>query len=149
MVDKFVDEGVPADKPGFEDEEADIIQKVMEESLKNAYPAPQGPLPPVVIREPEPRKYEPLPEVQGKGKEKVSEEQAAQRRTPAPTLPSSHKESSSLYVELGLTNSEIKFDNKASREGQAGSDPGKLVKVQARSDPSVAADSQIQPSHGV
>ncbi|GJR37467.1 hypothetical protein Tco_1213151 [Tanacetum coccineum] len=56
----------------------------------------------------------------GKGKEKVGEEQAAQvllnlqnpkkknpaeqfifqRRTPAPTIPSSHEESSSLYVEL-------------------------------------------------
>ncbi|GJS50750.1 hypothetical protein Tco_0624112 [Tanacetum coccineum] len=60
-----------------EDEETDIIQKVMEESLKDAYLAPRGPLPPVVIREPEPGKYEPLPEVQGRGKEKVGEEQAA------------------------------------------------------------------------
>ncbi|GJW80460.1 hypothetical protein Tco_0144435 [Tanacetum coccineum] len=138
-----------ADEPIFEDEEADIIQKVMEESLKDAYPAPRGPLPPVVIREPEPGKYEPLPEVQGKGKEKVGEEQAAQRRTPAPTIPSSHEESSSLYVELGLTDSETESDNEASREGQAGSDPGKLVEGQAGSDPGVAADSRIQPSHVV
>ncbi|GKC44032.1 hypothetical protein Tco_1061754 [Tanacetum coccineum] len=149
LVDEFVDEGVPADEPRFEDEEADIIQKVMEESLMDAYPAPRGPLPPVVIREPEPGKYEPLPEVQGKGKEKVGEEQAAQRRTPAPTIPSSHEESSSLYVELGLTDSETESDNEASREGQAGSDPGKLVEGQAGSDPGVAADSQIQPSHVV
>ncbi|GKD57161.1 hypothetical protein Tco_1290548 [Tanacetum coccineum] len=148
LVDEFVDEGVPADEPKFEDEEADIIQKVMEESLKDAYPAPRGPLPPVVIREHVLRKYEPLPEVQGKGKEKVGEEQAAQvllnlqtpkkknpaeqfifqRRTPAPTIPSSHEESSSLY---------------------AGSNPGKLVEVQTGSDPGVVADSRIQPSHGV
>ncbi|GJY62906.1 hypothetical protein Tco_0464366 [Tanacetum coccineum] len=131
LVDEFVDEGVPADEPRFEDEEADIIQK-------------------------------------GKGKEKVGEEQAAQvllnlqttkknpaeqfifqRRTPAPIIPSSHEESSSLYVELGLTDSETESDNEASREGQAGSDPGKLVEGQAGSDPGVAADSRIQPSHVV
>ncbi|GJV38054.1 hypothetical protein Tco_1410531 [Tanacetum coccineum] len=148
LVDKFVDEGVPADKPRFEDEEADIIQKVMEESLKDAYPTPRGPLPSVVIREPKPGKYEPLPEVQGKGKEKVSEEQAAQvllnlqtpkkknpakqfifqRRTPAPTIPSSMKNPLPC---------------------QDGSDPGKLVEGQAGSDPGVAADSQIQLSHVV
>ncbi|GKG29329.1 hypothetical protein Tco_0416694, partial [Tanacetum coccineum] len=71
---EFVDEGVPADEPRFEDEEADIMQKVMEESLKDSYPAPRGPLPPVVIREPEPGNFQPLLEVQGKGKEKVDEE---------------------------------------------------------------------------
>ncbi|GJR71399.1 hypothetical protein Tco_0083764 [Tanacetum coccineum] len=163
------DEGVPADEPRFKDEETDIIQKVMEESLKDAYPAPRGLLPPVVIRESEPGKYEPLPEVHGKGKEKVGEEQAAQvllnlqtpkkknpaeqfifqRRTPTPTIPSSHEESSSLYVELGLTDSESESDNEASHEGQAGSDPRKLVEGQAGSDPGVAADSRIQPSHVV
>ncbi|GKC94746.1 hypothetical protein Tco_1160188, partial [Tanacetum coccineum] len=78
LVDEFVDEGVPADEPMFEDEEADIMQKVMEESLNDAYPVPRGPLPPAVIREPEPGKFQPLPEAQGKGKEKVGEEQAAQ-----------------------------------------------------------------------
>ncbi|GJT10019.1 retrovirus-related pol polyprotein from transposon TNT 1-94 [Tanacetum coccineum] len=36
-----------------------------------------GPLPPVVIKEPESRKFQPLPEVQGKGKEKVNDEQVA------------------------------------------------------------------------
>ncbi|GJV56255.1 hypothetical protein Tco_1457260 [Tanacetum coccineum] len=99
LVDEFVDEGVPMDEPRFKDEETDIIQKVMEESLKDAYLAPRGPLP--------------------------------LRRTPAPTIPSSHEESSSLYVELGLTDSESESDNEASREGQAGSDPGKLVEGQA------------------
>ncbi|GJX50231.1 hypothetical protein Tco_0277076, partial [Tanacetum coccineum] len=156
----FVDEGVPADEPRFGDEEADMC-KAVKESLKDAYVVPRGSLPPVVIREPKPGKYQPLLEVQGKGKDKVSEEQAAQRRTPAPNVPSSHEESSSLYVELGLTDSEMESDNEASREGQAGSDPGKQVedqagsdpgkqvKGQAGSDPGVAADSQIQPSHVV
>nr|GEX34352.1 hypothetical protein [Tanacetum cinerariifolium] len=51
---------------------------VLEESMKTAYAvAPRGPLPPVVIREPESGKYQPLPEVPGKGKAKVSEEQVA------------------------------------------------------------------------
>ncbi|GKD76130.1 hypothetical protein Tco_1334412 [Tanacetum coccineum] len=71
------DEGVSADEPRFGDEEVDM-RKAVEESLKDAYVAPRGPLPLVVIREPEPGKYQPLPEVQGKGKEKVGEEQAAQ-----------------------------------------------------------------------
>ncbi|GKA18504.1 hypothetical protein Tco_0698419, partial [Tanacetum coccineum] len=52
--------------------------------------------------------------------------------TPAPTVPSIHEESSSLYAELGLTDSETDSDNEVSRhinskthiEGQAGSDPG-------------------------
>ncbi|GKF94359.1 hypothetical protein Tco_0284059, partial [Tanacetum coccineum] len=135
LVDEFVDEGIPADEPKFEDEEVNIIQKVMEESLKDAYPAPRGPLPPVVIREPKPRKYEPLPETLKK--KNPTEQFIFQRRTPAPTIPSSHEESSSLYVELGLTDSETESDNEESREGQVGSDP------------SVAADSRIQPSHDV
>ncbi|GKA71477.1 hypothetical protein Tco_0777616, partial [Tanacetum coccineum] len=58
-------------------------------------------------------------------------------------------ESSSLYVELGLTDSEMESDNEASREGQAGSDPGKQVEGQAGSDLGVAADSRIQPCHVV
>ncbi|GKC53451.1 hypothetical protein Tco_1076196, partial [Tanacetum coccineum] len=70
-----------------------------------------------------------------------------QRRTPAPIIPLSHKESFSLYVELGLTDSESESDNEASREGQAGSNPGKLFEGQAGSDPGVAVDSRIQPSH--
>nr|GEZ90279.1 hypothetical protein [Tanacetum cinerariifolium] len=47
--------------------------KKLEESLNSVYDVPRGPLPPVVIREPESRKYQLLPEVQGKGKEKVTD----------------------------------------------------------------------------
>ncbi|GJY18022.1 hypothetical protein Tco_0389513 [Tanacetum coccineum] len=93
LVDAFVDKGVLADEPRFEDEEADIIQK-------------------------------------GKGKEKVGKEQAAQvllnLQTPKKKNPAEH---------------EIESDNEASRKGQVGSDPGKLVEGQAGSDPGVAADS--------
>ncbi|GJU42121.1 hypothetical protein Tco_1195078 [Tanacetum coccineum] len=96
LEDKFVGESVPVNEPKFGDEEADIqkavkeslmdvhtgdeetgIQKAVEESLKDAFVTHQGPLPPVVIREPESGKYKPLSEVYGKGKEKVGEELAA------------------------------------------------------------------------
>ncbi|GJT66594.1 hypothetical protein Tco_1018074 [Tanacetum coccineum] len=122
------------------------------ESLKDDCDAPWGPLPLVVFRETDTGKFQPLPEVEGKGKEKVSAEQAAQvllnlqtpkkkspteqyifhRRTSAPTEPSGHDESSSLYVELGLTESDAESDEEMppvvksgdQDEGQARPDPG-------------------------
>ncbi|GJW29208.1 hypothetical protein Tco_0046083 [Tanacetum coccineum] len=123
MRDEFIDEGVPAIEPRFDDEEA-IVQKVLEESMKDAYPAHRGPLPPVVFREPNFRKLQPLPEVQGKGKEK--------RRTPATVEPSGLVESSTLYAELGLTDSGTESDKEVSpemnaqgqEEGQDGTNPG-------------------------
>ncbi|GJR81710.1 hypothetical protein Tco_0152495 [Tanacetum coccineum] len=116
-------------EPGFGDLEADT-QRAIEESLKNVHGAPRGPLPPMVFRETDTGKFQPLPEVEGKGKEKVGAEQAAQvllnlqtpkknslaeqyifqRRTSAPTEPSGHDESSSMYVELGLTESDTESD---------------------------------------
>nr|GFB38741.1 hypothetical protein [Tanacetum cinerariifolium] len=54
------------------------LQKVLEESMKIAYAAaPRGLLPPVVIREPKSGKYQPLQEVPGKGKAKMTEEHVA------------------------------------------------------------------------
>ncbi|GKE75575.1 hypothetical protein Tco_1537616 [Tanacetum coccineum] len=128
--------------------------KVLEESLTDAYPTQRGPLPPVVFRETDTGKFQPLPEVPGKGKEKVGEEQAAQvllnlqtlkkkspaeqyifqRRTPVSSEPTGHEESSSLYAELGLSGSDTESDEEmpsvarsgAQGEGQAGPDPGKL-----------------------
>nr|GFA01658.1 hypothetical protein [Tanacetum cinerariifolium] len=127
------------------------FKRALEESLKSIYDAPRGPLPPVVIREPEFGKYQPLPEVQGKGKEKVTDEQVArdlltlqtpkkkstadqyifQRRTSTPTRSSGHDESSSLYAELRLTDSEVESDEDVlginagvQSEGQAGPNPG-------------------------
>ncbi|GJR79756.1 hypothetical protein Tco_0150541 [Tanacetum coccineum] len=136
-----------------------------------------GPLPPVVIREPESRKFQLLPEVKGKGKEKVSDEQVSldlltlqtpkkkspteqyifQRRTPTPTEPSCHTESPSLYAKLGLTDSDTESDEEvppvvksgAQDKGQAGPNPGVQDEGQAGSNPSNAADSQPQPSHVV
>ncbi|GJZ99170.1 hypothetical protein Tco_0671721, partial [Tanacetum coccineum] len=126
-------------------------QRAIEESLKEAQGAHRGPLPPVVFREPDTRKIQPLPEVEGKEKEKVGKEQAAQvplnlqtpkkknpaeqfifqRRTRATTEPSGLVESSSLYAKLGLTDSETDSDEEVSpdmnaqgqEEGQGGTNP--------------------------
>ncbi|GKC94636.1 hypothetical protein Tco_1160078 [Tanacetum coccineum] len=152
LVDEFVDEGVPAAKPSLEDTEEAILQKVLQESLTDAYPTQRGPLPPVVIRETDTGKFQPLPEVPGKGKEKVGEEQAAQvllnlqtpkkkssaeqyifqRRSHVPTETAGREDSTSLYAELGLYGSDTESDEEmpsvvrsgAQDEGQAGSDPG-------------------------
>nr|GEY13843.1 E-beta-farnesene synthase [Tanacetum cinerariifolium] len=128
-VDESVAEGILEKEPRVDDEEADV-QRALEESLKSIYDVPRGLLPPVVIRELESGKYQPLPKVQGKGKEKVTDEQVArdlltlqtpkkkspadqfifQRHTSTPTGSSGHDESSSLYVELGLTDSVVESD---------------------------------------
>ncbi|GJZ69718.1 hypothetical protein Tco_0633268 [Tanacetum coccineum] len=127
LVDEFVDEGVPDNEPRLDDEEA-ATQREIEESLK-----------------------------EGKGKEKVVDEQAAQlllklqtskkknpadqfvfqRRTSTPTESSSLDESSSLYAKLGLTDS------------QAGPNPGKQDEGQAGPNPGDAATSQPPSSHVV
>ncbi|GJY44729.1 hypothetical protein Tco_0432942 [Tanacetum coccineum] len=120
---EFIDERVPATEPRVDDEEA-IMQKVLEESMKDAYPAHRGPLPPVVIREPDSGKLQSLLEVSGKGKE--------MRRTPATAESSGLVESSSLYAELGLTDSGMESDEEVSpeinaqgqEEGQGGTNPG-------------------------
>ncbi|GJR11632.1 hypothetical protein Tco_0794284 [Tanacetum coccineum] len=145
-------------------------------AVKEVYDAHRGPLPPVVIREPDSGKFQPLLDVQGKGKEKVSDEQVAldlltlqtpkkknpaeqyifQRRSFAPTEPSGQDESSSLYAELGLTDSETESDEEVpgiyagyQDEGQVGPNPGIQDKGQSRSNPSDAAVSQPQSSHAV
>ncbi|GJW00915.1 retrovirus-related pol polyprotein from transposon TNT 1-94 [Tanacetum coccineum] len=166
LVDEFVDEGVPVNDPRFGDEEANL-QKAVEESLKDVHATNQGPLPLVVIREPESGKFQPLPEVQGKGEDKVGKEQAAQvllnlqttkkkspgdqyvfqRCSSAPTEPSGHDESSSLYAELGLTGSETDSDEEVpgtdagdQDKGQAGPNPGIQDEGQAGSNPGDAAE---------
>ncbi|GJS37404.1 hypothetical protein Tco_0535786, partial [Tanacetum coccineum] len=138
LIDEFIDEGVPAAKPSLEDTEEVILQKVLEESLTNAYPTQRGPLPPVVFRETDTGKLQPLPEVPGKGKEKVGEEQVAQvllhlqttkkkspteqyifqRHTPVPSEPAGHEESSSLYAELGLSGSQARPNHDDVAESQ-------------------------------
>nr|GFD06498.1 hypothetical protein [Tanacetum cinerariifolium] len=148
-VDESVAKDVPEKEPQVGDEDADM-QKALEESIKIMYDVPRGLLPPVVIREPEPGKYQPLPEVPGKGKAKVTEEQVAhdllslqkpkkkspadqyifQRSTSIPTGSSRHDESSSLYAELGLSDSE-----EESQEVVPGADAGGQDEDQAGSNP--------------
>nr|GEY11249.1 E-beta-farnesene synthase [Tanacetum cinerariifolium] len=65
-VDESVAKGICEKEHRVNDEEANV-QRELEESLKSIYDVPRGPLPPVVIKEPESGK--------GEGKEKVIEEQ--------------------------------------------------------------------------
>nr|GEW42748.1 ATPase, F1 complex alpha/beta subunit, N-terminal domain-containing protein [Tanacetum cinerariifolium] len=102
-VDKSVGEGIPEKEPRFDYEEADI-QRVVEESLKSLHDAPRGPLPPMVIREPDSRKFQPLIEVS------PAEQYIFQRRTPTSTEPSGHAESPSIYLALGLTDNDLESD---------------------------------------
>ncbi|GKD76893.1 hypothetical protein Tco_1339514, partial [Tanacetum coccineum] len=176
LVDEFVDEGVPAAKPSLEDTEEAILQKVLEESLTDAYPTQRGPLPLVVFRETDTGKFQPLPEVPGKGKEKVGEEQAAQvllnlqtpkkkssaeqyifqRRSHVPTETAGREDSTSLYAELGLFGSDTESDEEmpsvirsgAQDEGQAGADPGTLDEGQAGSDPGTLDEGQAGSDPG-
>nr|GEY14960.1 integrase, catalytic region, zinc finger, CCHC-type, peptidase aspartic, catalytic [Tanacetum cinerariifolium] len=132
---------------------------VLEESMKTAYALPRGPLPPVVIREPESGRYQPLPEVPGKGKAKVTEEEVAhdllslqkhkktspadqyifQRGVSEPTRSFRHDES--LYDLLGQSDSEeeskkvvLGADKGGQDKGQAGPDPGAQAKDQTGTD---------------
>nr|GEV47871.1 monodehydroascorbate reductase [Tanacetum cinerariifolium]GEX62877.1 monodehydroascorbate reductase [Tanacetum cinerariifolium] len=122
---------------------------------------PPGPLLPVAIREPVSRKYQLLPEVHEKGKEKVTNEQVAlnlltlraskkknpaehfifQMRTSTPTRSSSHDESSSLYVELGLIDSEVESDKDV-----PGMDAGVQDEGQARPNPGEQDEGQTGPN---
>ncbi|GKD53556.1 hypothetical protein Tco_1286943 [Tanacetum coccineum] len=126
----------------------------------------------MMFRETDTGKYQPLPEVEGKGKEKVGAEQAAQvllnlqtpkkkspteqyifqRRTSAPIEPSGHNESSSLYAKLGLTESDTESDEEvppvvksgAPDEGQAGPNPGNDIVSQTLSTPGVHAGPNLE-----
>nr|GEV65206.1 retrovirus-related Pol polyprotein from transposon TNT 1-94 [Tanacetum cinerariifolium] len=98
-VDESVDEGNPEKEPRFDDEEADV-QRAMEESLKSVYDAPRGPLPPMVIREPDSGKYQSLLETPEN--KSHADHFIFQRHTSTPTESSGHDKSSSLYTKLWL-----------------------------------------------
>nr|GEZ22260.1 ribonuclease H-like domain-containing protein [Tanacetum cinerariifolium] len=157
-----VDESMAKDEPAKElqvaAEDTDL-QKALDESMKSVYAAPRGPLLPVVIREPESGKYQPLLEVPGKGKGKVTEDQVAhdllslqnpkkkshadqyifQRRASKPTGSFGHDESP--YAVLGQSDCEeesekVVFgaDEGGQDEGQAGPDSGAQAEGQTGSD---------------
>nr|GEU69966.1 hypothetical protein [Tanacetum cinerariifolium] len=107
-----VDEGIPEKETRFDNEEAEV-QRALEESLKSVYDTPWGPLPPVVIRELESGKYQPL--LKTPKKKSPGNQFIFQRRTSTPTESSGHDKSSSLYAKLGLTNSEVESDEDVPR----------------------------------
>nr|GEU29914.1 integrase, catalytic region, zinc finger, CCHC-type, peptidase aspartic, catalytic [Tanacetum cinerariifolium] len=164
-------EDVPAMEPQFATEDTDL-QKALEESMKTAYALPRGPLPQVVITKPESRKYQPLPEVPGKGKAKVTEKQVAhdllclqkpkkksqadqyifQRYVFEPTGSSGHDESP--YDVLGQSDSEeesekvvLGADEGGQGEGQAGPDPGAQAEGQTGSDVGDQDEGQAGSNH--
>nr|GEX37693.1 histone deacetylase 14 [Tanacetum cinerariifolium] len=135
LVNESVAKGIPEKEPRVDDEEADV-QRALEESLKSIYDAPWGSLPPMVIREPDSGKYQPLLE------KSPADQFIFQRRTSTPTGSSGHDESSSLYAELRLTDSEVKYDEDVlgidagvQGEGHAGPKPDEQDKGQARPNP--------------
>nr|GEY29195.1 hypothetical protein [Tanacetum cinerariifolium] len=157
-------EEVPAEEPHVADEDADF-QKAMEESMKDAYALPKGPLPPVVIREPESGKYQPLPEVPGKGKAKVSEEQVAHDLLSLQKHEKSNREEESEKVVLGVEKGsqdegqarpdpnaqdegQTRSDTGAQAEGQAGSNPEETSEGQAGSNPDETSEGQTRPDPG-
>nr|GEW94483.1 hypothetical protein [Tanacetum cinerariifolium] len=155
-------EDVPIMEPQVAAEDAEL-QKVLEESMKTAYVvAPRGPLPPVVIREPESGKYQPLPEVPGKGKAKVTEEQVAhdllslqkpkkkspaeqyifQRRISKPAGSSLHDDSP--YAVLGQSDSE-----EESKKVMLGATEGGNDEDQVRPNPGAQAEGQTGTDAGL
>ncbi|GJY27869.1 putative reverse transcriptase domain-containing protein, partial [Tanacetum coccineum] len=99
-------------------------------------------------------------------KKSPAEQYIFQRHSSAPTKPSGHDESSSLYAKLGLTDSEMESDEEVlpviksgaqdkgqarpnpgvQDEGQAGPNPGVQNECQAGSNPGDDAESQPQSS---
>nr|GEZ15015.1 hypothetical protein [Tanacetum cinerariifolium] len=121
----------------FDDKEADM-QMAVEESLKSVHDAHRGPLPPMVFREPDSGKFQPLPKM----------------GTPVPTEPSSHVETLSIHAKLGLTNSDMEFNEEvppmvktgAQDKGQIGPNPGVQIKGRAGLNPGDEAKPQPQSS---
>nr|GEV53559.1 histone deacetylase 14 [Tanacetum cinerariifolium] len=162
LVDKSVAKGIPEKAPRVDDEEADV-HRALEKSLKSIYDVPRGPLPQVVIKEPEFGKYQPVPETPKK--KSPADQYIFQRHTSTPTGSSGHDESSSLYVKLGLTASEVESDEDVpgidagdpnegyarpnpgdQDEGHAGPNPDEQDEGQAGPNPGDAVASQPRPS---
>ncbi|GJW50134.1 hypothetical protein Tco_0091485 [Tanacetum coccineum] len=99
----------------------------------------QGPTRPVVLREPDSEKYQPLPEVQGKGKEKVIDEQVAHDLL---TLQTPTEESTCD----GIQYEEVHVINTGDQDkGQAGPNPGEQDEVQAG--PNLGIQDEGQDDH--
>nr|GEY87632.1 putative reverse transcriptase domain-containing protein [Tanacetum cinerariifolium] len=119
LVDEASSEDVPVKEPAYNKEEANL-QRALELSLKEQAERTQGPARLVVIKEPDSGRIQPLPNVQGKGKEKVVDEQASHDLLTL--LTPKHKGS---------------IDTRDQDEGQAGPNPGNHDESQARPNPGV------------
>ncbi|GJV77720.1 hypothetical protein Tco_1509304 [Tanacetum coccineum] len=177
---KLVKETSDAPSPAKRSKAGKVTKKRMPKSPLKLVDEPSnegvpGPTRPVVIREPDSGRIQPLSDVQGKGKEKVIDEQDAhdlltlqtpkrksladqfifQRRTPMPTEASRHAESPSLDAELALTDSETKSDEEAPKiiagnqdEGHTGPNPYEQDKGQAGPNPGEQDEGQARSSTG-
>ncbi|GKG35754.1 hypothetical protein Tco_0440908, partial [Tanacetum coccineum] len=76
LVDEPSNEGVPVEEPAYNEKDIDL-KSALELSLMEQGAQTQGPARPMVIREAESGRIQLLLDVQGKGKEKVNDEQVA------------------------------------------------------------------------
>nr|GEZ10800.1 retrovirus-related Pol polyprotein from transposon TNT 1-94 [Tanacetum cinerariifolium] len=124
----------PAKAKRIKHEDADF-QKAVEESMKDAYALPKGLLPPVVIREPESGKYQPLLEVPGKGKAKVSEDEEESKKIMLGVEKGSLDKGQAGPDPNAQAESQTRSDTGAQAEGQAGSSPDETSEGQAGLNP--------------
>nr|GEY76567.1 hypothetical protein [Tanacetum cinerariifolium] len=129
-------EEVPAEKPQIADKDADF-QKAVEESMKDAYALPKGPLPPVVAHD--------LLSLQKHKKTSPADQYIFQRRVSEPTASSFHDAGPDLNAQ---TEGQTRSDTSAQAEGQAGSNPDETSEGQAGSNPNETSEGQARPDPG-
>nr|GEW57863.1 reverse transcriptase domain-containing protein [Tanacetum cinerariifolium] len=138
-------EEVPAKEPQVVDEDADY-QKAVEESMKDAYALPKGPLPLVVIREPESGKYQPLPESDNeKESERVvlgAKKGGQDEGQAGPDLDAQAEDQTGSDAGA-QAKGQIGSNPDETSKGQAGSNPDETTKGQAGPDPS-DAEAKVQ-----
>nr|GFB96998.1 histone deacetylase 14 [Tanacetum cinerariifolium] len=137
----------PAKAKRIKHEDADF-QKAVEESMKDAYALPKGLLPPVVIREPESGKYQPLLEVPGKGKAKVSEDEEESKKIMLGVEKGSLDKGQAGPDPNAQAESQTRSDTGAQAEGQAGSSPDETSEGQAGLNPDETSEGQAGPDPG-
>nr|GFB82222.1 hypothetical protein [Tanacetum cinerariifolium]GFC09585.1 hypothetical protein [Tanacetum cinerariifolium] len=115
------------------------LQQDLEESMKSIYDVPRGSLPPVVIRDPKSRKFQPLLEVLGNGKEKLTEKQSESQESEK-VMPGAD--------EGGQGEGQAGPDADAQAEGQTGSDAGAHDEGQAGSNLDEISEGQARPDPG-
>nr|GFA17289.1 hypothetical protein [Tanacetum cinerariifolium] len=155
LLDEFVDEGVLVKEPASNKVEANL-QQAMDLSLKELEKKTQGPARPVVFREPDSGRFQPLLETLKKNS--PVDQFIFQRPTSMSIESSRNAEFHSIDAELTMTDSVMESDKEVplvNREKDASYkelteiDTGDQVEDQAGRNPGSAAESQPQPSHVV